>query len=264
MKMSERPIAHVRDYMTRTVVSVPEDALLEQVAKTLREKDVSCVLVTTAAGAPVGVVSLTDLARLARAQSGAADPLTLVPPNRRAKDVMRTPVLGVGDDATVSEAASKMLFNQVHRLFVGHGDRVVGVFSTRDALRVAFDRHLETPLRDVMSTPVETVLLGDSIEDTLTRLDESNRRGLVVLDGSTPVGVFTQAEAIRARALPPELRRNPVEEVMSYRSTTLEAATPLYRAAAQTLATRVRRILVVEGRTLVGIVSGYDLARVLV
>ena len=89
-------------------------------------------------------------------------------------------------------------------------------------------------------------------------------RGLVVLDGTFPVGIFTQLEAIRARSLSPELRRNPVEEMMSYEAVTLDASTPLYRAAAQTIATRVRRILVVEGRSLVGVVSGYDLARILV
>ncbi|HSO31869.1 MAG TPA: CBS domain-containing protein [Labilithrix sp.] len=262
--MSANPVALVREFMTASVVSVTEDAPLEEVAKTLLEFDVSCVLVTTAACAPSGVVSLTDLARASRLEGGPRNPLKIMPPNRRAKEIMKTPVLSVGDDATVSEAASKMIHNQVHRLFVTRTDRVIGVFSTRDALRVAFFRHIETPLRAVMSAPVETVLLGDSIDDAIAKLDESNRRGLVVLDGTFPVGVFTQMEAIRARSLTPGLRRNPVEEVMSYESATLDASTPLYRAAAQVIATRVRRILVVEGRQLVGIVSGYDLARTLV
>ncbi len=256
--------SRVRDYMTPSVVSVTDEASLEDVAKTLDGLDVSCVLVTTPAGAPVGVVSLTDLARVSRVEGGTLDPLKLMPPHRRAKDVMRSPVLTVAEDAPLGEAASKMLEHHVHRLFVRRDDRIVGVFSTRDVLRVAFLRRIETPLSAVMTTPVETVLLGDSIDDAIAKLEETNRRGLVVLDGGFPIGIFAQMEAIRGRSLTASLRQNPVEEIMSYQSITLEAATPLYRAAAQAIATRVRRILVVKGRKLVGIVSGYDLARVLV
>ena len=262
--MSTPVTSKVREYMTASVVSVTEDTPLEEVAKTLLGLDVSCVLVTNAECSPVGVVSITDLARVSRMEGGPANPLKLMPPNRVAKEIMNTPILSVGEDASLSEAATKMLHNQVHRLFVSRGDRIVGVFSARDALRVAFFRHIETPLSAVMTKRVETVLLGDSIEDALAKLEETDRRGLVVVDGAFPVGIFTQMEAIRARALSAELRRNPVEEVMSYESATLDASTPLYRAAAQTIATRVRRILVVEGRKLVGIVSGYDLARTLV
>lgn len=262
--MSTLVSSKVREYMTASVVSVTEDTPLEDVAKTLLGLDVSCVLVTTAECAPVGVVSITDLARVSRLEGGSHNPLKIMPPDRCAKDIMHAPILSIGEDASLSEAASKMLYNQVHRLFVSRGDRIVGVFSTRDALRVAFFRHVETPLAKVMTSPVQTVLLGDSIDDALAKLEESNRRGLVVVDGTFPVGLFTQMEAIRSRALSPELLRNPVEEVMSYESITLEASTPLYRAAAQAVATRVRRILVVEGRSLVGIVSGYDLARILI
>jgi CBS domain-containing protein len=176
---------------------------------------------------------------------------------------MHTPILTIEAEATVGEAAAKMLSHRVHRLFVRRDERIVGVFSTRDALRVVLARHIETPLRDVMAKPVETISLGDSIEDAVAKLDAGNLRGLVVVDGTYPVGAFTQLEAIRARALSPELRRIPVEEVMSYETITLDASTPLYRAAGHAIATRVRRILVVESRALVGIVTGYDLAQIL-
>ena len=262
--MSSPTVSLVRDHMTASVVSVTEGTSLEEVVKTLVGLDVSCVLVTTAECSPVGVVSLTDLARVSQLDGRSHGPLKLMPPDGCAKDIMKTPILSVGEDASVGEAASKMLYNHVHRLFVSRGDRIVGVFSTRDALRVAFFRHIETPLAEVMTSPVDTVLLGESIDAAIAKLEDTNRRGLVVLDGAFPVGIFTQMEAIRARSLSPALRQNPVEEVMSYESLTLEAWTPLYRAAAQAIATRVRRILVVKGRTLVGIVSGYDLARVLI
>lgn len=156
-----------------------------------------------------------------------------------------------------------MVNHRVHRVFVTRAGKVIGVFSTRDALRVVLFRRIATPLRDVMTTPVETIGMGEPIEDAVTKLDARNVRGLVVLDGKVPIGVFTQLEAIRARALPGALRQHPVEEIMSYETINLDESTPLYRAAGHAISTKVRRIIACDGRPMVGIVTGYDLARVL-
>lgn len=253
----------VYEHMTPHVVSVAEDTDLEEVLKTLRRLDVSCVLVTKADGSPAGVVSLTDLARVSQFEGGPRGPLAMMPPNSKARDIMKTPIVSIAADAKISEAARKMLQSRVHRLFVERGGKVVGVFSTRDAMRVVLFRHVETPIREVMSKPVETLGLGEPIDDAIAKLEATNLRGLVVLDGTVPIGIFTQMEAIRGRALPAALRRHPVEEIMSYETLNLDGVTPLYRAAGHAIATKVRRILVVDGRTLLGIVTGYDLAHAL-
>jgi CBS domain-containing protein len=129
-------------------------------------------------------------------------------------------------------------------------------------MKVVKELRIATPLAEVMTTPVTTIDLGDSIDEALSKLDRTNVRGLVVLDGRWPVGVFTHTEAIHARALPAELRHTAVEEVMSYEMLCLDVATPLYRVAGQAVAMQVRRILAVEKRDLRGIVSGYDLVRI--
>ncbi len=257
-------VSAVSEHMTASVVTVLETTSLEGVLKTLREKDISCVLVTTVEGAPAGVVSLTDLARVSKLEGGHPQgPLKILPPDRCAKDIMKTKLVTVDVDADVSVAARTMLEHRVHRVFVTRGARVVGVFSTRDALRVVLFRRIDTPLREVMTTPVETIGIGDAIDDALAKLDEANVRGLVVVDGKAPVGLFSQLEAIRARALPAPLRQHPVEEIMSYETMSLDGDTPLYRAAGHAISTKMRRIFVVDGRALVGIVTGYDLAHVL-
>lgn len=261
--MSSPVFSTVHEHMTPHVVSVREETSLEEVLKTLRRLDISCVLVETSSGSPSGVVSLTDLARVSQIEGAAHAPLKIMPPDRSAKDVMTTPIVSVDADAPVSEAATAMLKGHVHRVFVRRGEKIVGVFSTRDALRVVLFRHLEAPLRDVMTTPVETVGLGEPIDDAISKLESTNMRGLVVLDGTVPIGIFTQLEAIRGRALPAPLRRHPVEEIMSYETINLDTSTPLYRAAGHAIATKVRRILAVDGRALKGIVTGYDLARIL-
>ena len=105
-----RPISSVSEHMTASVVSVLETTSLEGVMRILREKDISCVLVTTVEGAPAGVVSLTDLARVSRLEGGHHQgPLKILPPDRCAKDIMKAKLVTVDVDADVSLAARTML-----------------------------------------------------------------------------------------------------------------------------------------------------------
>ena len=77
--------------------------------KALRRLDISCALVTTTSGAPVGVVSFSALARVSKLEGGQHGPLVILPPGRRAKDIMTTPIVSVdAANADLSEAASIM------------------------------------------------------------------------------------------------------------------------------------------------------------
>lgn len=105
--------------------------------------------------------------------------------------------------------------------------------------------------------------MGDTIRTAIGRLDDANVRGLVVVDGTWPVGVFTHTETIQARALTPIFLDSPVEHVMSYETICLDVRTPLYRVAGHAIQMRVRRILAVHDRELRGIVSGFDLVRIM-
>jgi CBS domain-containing protein len=265
--MSDNP-ALVREYMTPSVVSVTADAPLTDVLRKLDHNNISSMLVTGENGAPAGVISITDLLRVAKQRSdedATKTPLLpLMPQGKKASDVMTKDIITIPVDATVGAAAARMLKHAIHRVFVTEGEKVVGVFSTRDALRVVLERRIETPIREVMTTPVATVGIGETIDAALDKLEDGNPRGLAVVDIKVPVGVFTQLEAIKARALPARLRARPVEEVMSYATAYLDVSTPLYRAAGHDIATEIRRILVTEQRALAGIVTGYDLAKVLI
>jgi CBS domain-containing protein len=261
--MSDPFATPVRAYMSTPLVSVPADAQLDYVLHVLEHRNVSCVAVLGADGAPVGVVASTDLLKAGKFDKATARaPLTLLPTTLSAADVMKRDLVTVDEGDSIRAASQAMLEHHIHRVFVRKEGRIVGVLSTRDVMKVIKEERVATPLAEVMTTPVTTIDLGDSIDEALAKLDGSNVRGLVVLDGRWPVGVFTQTEAIHARSLPADLRHAAVEEVMSYEMLCLDVSTPLYRVAGQAIAMQVRRILAVEKRDLRGIVSGYDLARI--
>ncbi len=252
----------VHAYASNALISVLPDTPLVDVHALLEERRISAVPVVDAQGALAGIVSSTDLLRVARIEMQSPRALARVwPAPHRVGDIMHKEVVTVDEDAPLREAASKMVIGRVHRLVVTRAGRPVGVLSTRDAMRAILEAHVKEPLSRVMTTELATVDVGEAIDVAVGRLTDANVHGLVVVDDGWPVGVFTQQEAIKARALPAALRATPVEQIMSYETICHDRATPLYRVAGNALEMNVRRVLAVEGRKLVGIATGFDLVR---
>jgi predicted transcriptional regulator len=253
----------IQEYMSATLIAVRPTTKLDEVLHTLEQRDISCVAVTDDHDALLGILSMTDLLRDAVIELGAPGERRRVTPSARtAGDIMQTNVVAIDEERPVREAAELMVSNRIHRVVVRRKGRAVGVCSTRDVARAVLFYHVEAPISVVMTKPVETIDVGDTIDTAIARLGDKQVHGLVVVDNENPVGVFTQAEAIAARALPVPLRAQAVERVMSYETICLDVSTPLHRAAGHAIAMRVRRILAVHGRRLQGIVSGFDLVRV--
>jgi len=256
--------ALVRDYASKTLISVRPDAPLAEVYDVLLDRDISAVAVVDEAGELHGILSSTDLLREARIEMLAPGEFARVtPPPRAARDLMRRDVITIAEDAPLQAAASAMVSHRIHRVVVTRGKVPIGVLSTRDAMRAVLQHRIKTPLERLMSTPVQTIDEGDTIRMAIERLDDANVRGLVVVEGNWPIGVFTHTEALHARALPPMFLDSPVEQVMSYETICLDVKTPIYRVAGHAMSMHVRRILAVHDRELRGIVSGFDLVRAL-
>lgn len=235
--------------MTAPAVTEKPESSISVLVAVLRLRGISAVPIVEADGRLVGIVSTTDILR--------------APAGARARDIMSTAVITASVDDPLDVAARRLVAGRVHRIVAMDGDRVAGVLSARDILAAVRRRKLDQPVSRAMSSPVETIEVDAPIEEAVTRLARANVHGLVVVDGNAAVGLFTHVEALAARKLAPSLLAGPVEDVMSYETICLDASTPIHRAAAYAVAMNVRRILVVEHRRLVGIVSGIDLVDVL-
>jgi CBS-domain-containing membrane protein len=143
------------DMMSRSPLSINQNASLKEAAAFLIARDISAAPVIDEAGHPVGVLSSTDLVR----QEGAAiEPATsppdyyrvatlLCPPALRnllhakkaehlqVKDIMTPTLLTIAPDDSAITVVSTLLAMKVHRLFVvDHSGVLVGVISTFDVL----------------------------------------------------------------------------------------------------------------------------------
>ncbi|MBS2018848.1 MAG: CBS domain-containing protein [Deltaproteobacteria bacterium] len=238
----------VRDRMTAPAVTERPDLSVSALVSVLKLRGISAVPIVEK-GKLVGIVSTTDILR--------------APDLSRAGDIMTRKVVTVSVDDRIDEAARRLAEARVHRVVAMQGTQVAGILSARDVLQEMKSLKIDAPISTAMTSPAACVDIGESIDDATQKLANANVHGLVVVDGEWPVGVFTHAEALASRRLPAELRSRPVEEVMSYETICLDRSTPMFRAAAYAISMNVRRILVVEHRRLVGVVSCLDLVDVL-
>ena len=95
-------------------------------------------------------------------------------------------IAAVGLEATVADAIHKMVDHHVGAVAVVDGDfRVAGIFTERDVLRKLALTRLDpqtTPVRDLMTTPVEMATLGTGPGEALTTMLERHFRHLPVAD----------------------------------------------------------------------------------
>lgn len=246
-------------FMHSPVVTVRPDAGLDDAFRTMTDRGISSLPVVDADDRLLGILSRTDLLRVASRESGIrADASSLTLPDRPVSEEMTGEVRTVARDEDLEVAARQMVKHRIHRVVVTEDDRPVGILSTRDLMLALEEKGVNHPVREFMSSPVFTIRAEEPLAMAVERLEKARVTGLVVVEDDWPVGLFSQTEAMEARDLP---RSTAVGDVMNPRILTLAPGTRLHRAAAQAAATRVRRIVVQDGDRLVGILTGLDFAR---
>lgn len=180
----------VSDVMTRTLIGVPPEMPLRDVARLLSEHRISGVPVIEE-GTCIGVVSEADLLvkQLGRSVSRRMpiewiigehhDPAEL---RRRAattaREAMTSPAVTIAEDRLVREAAAMMVDKNVNRLPVTRDGRVVGIVTRSDLVRAYLRLDAE-----ILRIVREEILRGTMWIDPDT-LEVTVREGIVYLTGT--------------------------------------------------------------------------------
>jgi len=158
-----------RDLMRRDLVTVRPQTPLEELAEILDNEDVHGVPVVDAAGRVVGVVSRTDLVRAVAERRPARDDRgsrvvtvegtedwetvvraeTVAELDGSVSDIMSDRVVTARENETAGALAAKMVREEVHRVLVVDGHRLLGMVSATDLLSTLprYEEELQAPLR---------------------------------------------------------------------------------------------------------------------
>ena len=110
-------------------------------------------------------------------------------------------IFAIGPDEPVLAAVRLMADHYIGALLVMRGDELVGIVSERDYARKIILQNrasAETPVRDIMSSPVVTVRPGDTTDTCMRICTERRVRHLPVVEGGKVVGVLSIGDLVKA------------------------------------------------------------------
>jgi CBS domain-containing protein len=122
---------------------------------------------------------------------------------RNVRDILREKgrtVHSISPEATVFDALKTMADKNVGALAVFKGDELVGIISERDyarkiVLRSKFSK--DTPVNEIMSTDVATVIPDSDIEKCMELMTEKRVRHLPVVEGEHVVGIISIGDIVK-------------------------------------------------------------------
>lgn len=117
----------VRDVMAKNVKTVKTGDTVHAAVQKMNKFDIGSVIVT-ASGRPVGIITETNIMR--RIVGPRMDPATIW-----AKDIMTSPLITIDPNADLTEAAKIMAKNNINRLPVMEGGKLVGLISSTDIVK---------------------------------------------------------------------------------------------------------------------------------
>jgi CBS domain-containing protein len=115
-------------------------------------------------------------------------------------DVMSVRIVSLSPDETVQVAIARMLEENVGSVAVCEEERLVGIFTERDVLRLAGDGSAfgELKVRDVMTRTLVTVTPDVDVVDAAKLMGERQIRHLPVLHGEHLLGIVGIREVMRS------------------------------------------------------------------
>jgi len=116
-------------------------------------------------------------------------------------------------------------------------------------------------VRHVTSKPLITIDGETSAQDAIKLMVEKNIGALVVTEKGKLVGIVTERDILKKCCPEASCEEVKVREIMSKPLVTVDAETPIGVAVETMTNKKIRRLLVTEGKKIVGIVTQKDLMK---
>ena len=133
MAQEEEPT--VSALMEKQVVSVNLNTNVRDCVKAMGKRKVSCSVIVSDEGGALGIVTERDL--VTKVIADALDPAKVL-----VRDIMSTPLITIGPEAKMSDAAELMSEYMIRRLIVvGQDGSLVGIITAGDLAKVLAKQH---------------------------------------------------------------------------------------------------------------------------
>jgi CBS domain-containing protein len=241
----------VEQIMSKDPLTIDENATMAQAANIMGKNRIGSLIVVRE-GKIWGIVTERDL--LSRVLAENKDPKKV-----KVKDAMSTPLITIDAEATIKEAARKMI-NMKGKLAVFKGKKLVGIVTASDLIK-SMPEQPETKLKvdDFMTKRVVSVDEEDTIT-TVARIMGKKRIGSVLVHREgIHYGIFTERDLLTSFLAKEGNMNACVYGSVSSPLITIPCGTTIHKAAYTMTKEHIRRLPVMKESEIAGIITARDL-----
>ena len=136
-------------------------------------------------------------------------------------DVLRSKsgqdIITISPDATVRDLLALLSQHNIGAVIVsGDGSAVDGIVSERDVVRNLHgnDDLLDEPVREIMTSVVQTCEPGADVDDLMAQMTEHRIRHVPVVDDGRLVGVVSIGDVVKSRITQLEFERDQLDSYL--------------------------------------------------
>lgn len=246
----------VLDIMSQDLVTVSSTDGIQHAAQVMYQNHLWCLPIVDNEAFQGVLTQEAILREIAR--SDPSSPVVTV------AERMQRDVQGITPDVSVCDASWFMEETQVKWLPVLAGERLVGVVTQSDVIRALISPLMLVEVSAIMRGDVVAVDAGTRLSDAARIMVNENISCLVVMHGGKPAGILTPTDMIeKAVAANGDSRELLAVDAMSYPIVSIPPSERLVTATRIMDRNRVRRLVVMEGEHVCGIITQTDILRAL-
>jgi PAS domain S-box-containing protein len=251
---TSRSWLEVGDVMTEDVTTVCPASSVVSAAKIMSDKNISCIIVSDN-GDLSGIITETDLLKRAVADSNDFRKM-------KVEHIMTSPVRSVPRNLSVLDASKIIEDENIRRLVVLEEERLVGIITQTDIVRVLTSYGMWKNVSELMTSDVAVIADSVTVKEAAEVMASRDISCLVAMDNDDVVGIFTERDLLK-RVI--ALKRNPsqtiLKNVMSSPVMSVPSNYSIPSASKMMEKMRIRRLLVMDDKTLLGVVTQTDILK---
>ena len=241
----------VKEIMSKEVATITPEASMNEAATIMGEKHIGS-LVVEKYHTPVGIVTERDL--LTKVLAPGKD-LT----KEKVENTMSYPLVTICLTAKIREAAREMI-KKKGRLAVFECGKLMGIVTASDLIRSLPDvPETEVKVDDFMTKQVVTADENEPLGEIVKTMGDQHIGSVVVIRKAEPAGIFTERDLLTAVLAKDKPLTTRVGDHASGPLVTVPEGTSIHDAAVVMTMKHIRRLPIIRGKKLMGIITARDL-----
>jgi CBS domain-containing protein len=241
----------VKAIMSEDIATISPETSMEDAAKIMGEKHIGSLIVTKYE-TPVGIITERDLLTKVLAKGKDIK-------EEKIENVMSYPLISICMTAKIKEAA-RIMIKKKGRLAVFECGKLAGIVTASDLIRSLPDvPETEIKVDNFMTKQLVTADEKQPLGKVVKTMGEQRIGSVIVTRNTIPTGIFTERDLLTTILATGKSLSTLVGDHSSSPLVTIDEGTSIHKAAVTMKTKHIRRLPIIRGEKLTGIITARDL-----